>query len=267
MIRTHALALLAAMAAALPVRAQSLGQRILEGARDGGYSTVQFTFASRAGVCGDGDRFLSDGFGGDNRIYEDGNSGRWSRYDRDEACIPGPVRVAIGVDGRKITRLRTYVGTGRGGRDGGHRDLGVVPVMDAIDFLTQLVQQGDGRPAADAILPIVLADSVDPWPVLLRFARDERLPRNVRSTTDFWLSRGAAHALGVTGRDESDDDDVRAQAVFALSQQPRESAVPRLIDVVQQSSRPAVRAQALFWLGQSGDSRAIDLFEHILRRR
>jgi hypothetical protein len=140
-------------------------------------------------------------------------------------------------------------------------------VADAVEFLGHLVEQGRGSPSSDAILPIVLADSIDPWPLLLRDARNDRLPRNVRSATDFWLSRGAAAALGVSGSDESDDDEVRAQAVFALSQQPRESAVPRLIEIVRTSKRPAVRAQALFWLGQSGDPRAVDLFEDILRRR
>jgi HEAT repeat protein len=89
----------------------------------------------------------------------------------------------------------------------------------------------------------------------------------VRSTTAFWLSRGAAAALGVIGRDRDDDDEVRTQAVFALSQQPRETAVPRLIEIVRTSRRPAVQAQALFWLGQSGDPRAIDLFEEILDKR
>jgi HEAT repeat protein len=177
------------------------------------------------------------------------------------------VRIVATVGDGAIIRLRAYVGPERTGVGGDRVDLGRVSVDDAVDLLTRLVEQGDGRAASDAVVPIVLADSIDPWPKLLRFARNDRLTKSVRSTTAFWLARGAGYVLGVNDRDRSDDDDVRAQAVFALSQQPRETAVPQLIEIVQHSTRPAVRAQALFWLGQSGDPRAIDVFEEILRRR
>lgn len=252
---------------ALPLRAQSLERRIIDAAREGGSSSVQFSFAARSGACGDGTRYLEDGLGGDERLYDGGNFNGWRRDGEETACERGPVRVVATVGGERIVGLRTFVGRERTGSDGDRRDLGRVSVADAVSLLTHLAKEESGRASADAILPIVLADSIDPWPTLLRFARNDRLGRNVRSTTDFWLARGAGYVLGVNGRDRNDDDDVRAQAVFALSQQPHESAVPRLIEIVQHSSRPAVRAQALFWLGQSGDSRALDLFEEILGRR
>ena len=267
MTYTPVTAIAALLLLGLPLHAQSLERRIIEAAREGSPSSVQFSFAARSGVCGDGSRYLSDGLGGDGRLYDGGNVNGWKRGDEETLCEPGPVRVLATVGGDRITRLRTFVGPERGGVGGDRRDLGRFSVRDAVALFTQLAEDESGRASADAILPMVLADSIDPWPSLLRFARNDRLPRNVRSTTDFWLARGASYVLGVNGRDRSDDDDVRAQAVFALSQQPRESAVPRLIEIVQHSSRPAVRAQALFWLGQSGDSRAVDLFEDILRRR
>lgn len=251
----------------LPLRAQSLERRIIDVAREASPRSVQFSFAARSGVCGDGSLYLSDGLGGDERLYDGGNFNGWRRGDDETACEPGPVRVVATVGGDRIIRLRTFVGPERPGTAGDKRDLGRVAVTEAVALFTHLAEEESGRASADAILPIVLADSIDPWPKLLRLARNDRLPRNVRSTTDFWLARGAGYVLGVNGRDRSDDDDVRAQAVFALSQQPRESAVPQLIEVVRHSSRPAVRAQALFWLGQSGDSRALDLFADILRRR
>src|SRR5436190_4519946 len=243
--------------------AQSLSQRVL-GASDG---PIQFSFAARDGVCGDGATYVRDGFGGNNRIYEGGsNFSGHSRGDDWPPCIAGPVRVVASLSGGRLLRLRTYAGPRRAG-DAPPRDLGVVSVADATDFLTRVVEQASGRASSDAILPLVLADSVNPWPALLRFARDERLPRNIRSTVDFWLARGASAKLGYTDGDDDDDDEIRKQAVFALSQQPKETAVPQLIEVVRHNSHPAVRAQALFWLGQSGDSRAIDLFDDILRRR
>jgi hypothetical protein len=244
--------------------AQSLARRVAS-APDG---TVQFSFASRSGVCGDGATYVRDGFGDDSRIYEGGNfSGRSRGNDDWPPCVRGPLRVVATVHGGDVVRLRTFVGPGREASADGQRDLGVVSVDDAVDLLTRLVDQTHARAASDAILPLVLADSVTPWPTLLRFARDERLSRSVHSTSAFWLARGAAAVLGVAGHDESDDDEVRSSAVFALSQQSKEFAIPHLIDVVRHNSHAPARAQALFWLGQSNDSRALDLFEEILRRR
>jgi len=92
------------------------------------------------------------------------------------------------------------------------------------------------------------------------------MPRAIRGKADFWLARGAAAKLGVADRDD-DDDDLRISAVFALSQQPKDVAVPQLISLARHNTHPAVRAQAVFWLGQSHDPRALDLFEEILRTR
>ncbi|MFL5612279.1 MAG: HEAT repeat domain-containing protein [Gemmatimonadaceae bacterium] len=244
--------------------AQSLSRRLAD-TRDG---TVQFSFASRPGVCGDGATYVRDGFGDDNRIFDGGNISGHTRNGSDwPPCIRGPVRVVATVSGGDVVRLRTFAGARLEASVEERRDFGLVSVEDAVAFLTHLVDQTHARAASEAILPLVLADSTTPWPTLLRFARDERLSRSERSTVAFWLARGAAAALGVTGHEETDDDEVRSSAVFALSQQPKDFAIPQLIDVVRHNSHPAARAQALFWLGQSNDSRALDVFEEILQRR
>ncbi|PYP42245.1 MAG: hypothetical protein DMD43_03595 [Gemmatimonadetes bacterium] len=59
---------------------------------------------------------------------------------------------------------------------------------------------------------------------------------------------------------------MREQAVFALSQLPRDEGVPILIHVARSNRDPALRRKALFWLGQSDDPRALALFEEILAR-
>jgi hypothetical protein len=243
--------------------AQSLQRRFFNGA-DG---SVEFTFASRSGACGDGLTYLRDGFGGESRISQDATySGRTGNDDW-PACVAGPVRVVGYVTKGELLRLHSYIGPRRQLRDSPTRDVGTVSVSDAVEFLAGVVGESRGHVASDAILPIVLADSINPWPTLLRFARDERLSRNIHSSANFWLSRGATAKLGLTDRDEESDDDVRSSAVFALSQQAKDVAIPRLIDVARRSPHPSVRAQALFWLGQSGDQRAVDLFEEILLRR
>jgi len=258
----HSLALCLTALAASSLPAQSLSQRILH-ASDG---PIQFSFAARDGVCGDGATYVRDGFGGNNRISDGGNFSGHVRGDDWPPCVAGPVRIVASMSGGQILRLRTYAGPRRAG-DAPPRDLGIVSVTDAADFLTGVVEQASGRASSDAILPVVLADSINPWPALLRFARDQRLSRSIHSTVAFWLARGAAAKLGYADRDGDDDDEIRTQAVFALSQQPKETAIPQLIEIVRHNSHPSACAQALFWLGQSGDTRAIDLFDEILRRR
>ena len=54
--------------------------------------------------------------------------------------------------------------------------------------------------------------------------------------------------------------------MFALSQLPKEEGVPLLIRVAQSNRNPQVRKQAMFWLGQSNDPRALAFFEQVLAR-
>jgi HEAT repeat protein len=45
-----------------------------------------------------------------------------------------------------------------------------------------------------------------------------------------------------------------------------EDAVPRLITLARTHKNPVVRKQAIFWLGQSHDPRALDFLEEILTK-
>jgi HEAT repeat protein len=54
--------------------------------------------------------------------------------------------------------------------------------------------------------------------------------------------------------------------VFVLSQLRNGEGVPALLEVARSNPSDVVRSRSLFWLGQSGDQRALDLFEAILRR-
>jgi HEAT repeat protein len=81
----------------------------------------------------------------------------------------------------------------------------------------------------------------------------------------------AAEAAATRGLDslvalDATDRDVREQAVFALSQRPREEGVPVLVRIAQSHRDPEIRKRAIFWLGQSGDPRALALFERLLTR-
>jgi HEAT repeat protein len=55
--------------------------------------------------------------------------------------------------------------------------------------------------------------------------------------------------------------------VFALSQLPKDEGIPLLIRTARDNRNPAVRKQAMFWLGQSGNPRALAFFEEVLGPR
>jgi len=71
----------------------------------------------------------------------------------------------------------------------------------------------------------------------------------------------------ITAAIEDDPDtDIKKKAVFALSQLPKDQGVPLLIHVAKTNKNPAVRKQAMFWLGQSNDARALEFFEQVLKQ-
>ena len=122
-----------------------------------------------------------------------------------------------------------------------------------------------------AILPATLADSANIWPDLIRIARNPDVPRSTRTQSVFWLGQAAGDVATANLKDivvdNSVDREVRESAVFALSQRPREEGVPALIAVARSNKDPEIRKKALFWLGQSNDPRALDLFEELLTKK
>jgi len=89
----------------------------------------------------------------------------------------------------------------------------------------------------------------------------------VRGTALFWVAQRAGDkAAGtLTQALEDPETEVRKKAVFALSQLPKDEGVAKLIEVARTHRDAAVRRQAMFWLGQSRDPRALAFFEQILR--
>src|SRR5438876_30018 len=132
-------------------------------------------------------------------------------------------------------------------------------------------QSGGGSRGETAVFPATLADSADDWAALSKIARSPDLPRSTRTRSVFWLGQAAGDAatrgLNDIVVDNSVDREVREQAVFALSQRPRDEGVPALIAVARTNKDPEIRKKALFWLGQSHDARAIDLFEELLTKK
>jgi len=249
---------LAAIGTATPLHAQQLAERVAAI----GDGMVNFHFTGRPGVCGDGQRFI--------RVGRHSYMGSFSNDTRYEQCIPGPMQVRVTVRAGNVERVETWVGNLRT-RDG--RDLGAVPAPEAARYLMSIASRGSSYASSKAILPAVLADSATVWPTLLTIASDsEGRSKSTRNDAMFWLSRYAAGATAGRANSPIDDDDdsdgeedLKSHAVFVMSQLPHSEGVPSLLDIARTNKDAHVRGKALFWLGQSGDPRALRLFESILR--
>lgn len=254
-----AAAVVLAAAAGLPAQSSRLNA-----VRDG---QVRFTFTLRPGVCGQGQNIWRTGRVGRDGIRLDSKASRDVEYDVE--CDTGPGRVVIDkVDGR-VDDVRFYVG-GRWRSGATATDLGQLSARQAADLLLDIARTGEGKASERAIFPATLVDSIEVWRELLRLARDDSRPQRARTQAVFWLGQ-AAEAPATEGLKDlvgeaAIDREVREQAVFALSQRPRDEAIPALVNIVRTSKDPELRKKALFWLGQSGDKRAIDLIEELLTR-
>lgn len=242
--------------------AQSLASRITSV----GNGTVRFHFAAREGVCGNGRGNISIRRDGDRRsTISTGSTRRTRDREWEDECEPGPVRVALDVESRRIVDLRSYVGGGwRGSAD---RDLGEVPAAEASAFLMDLAESASAEVAEDAIPPAILANTPSPWRRLLAIAKDEDRPRSARQSATFWVAQAAEEAAtaGLAEIVDSDGNrELRKHAVFALSQRPKDESVPALIRVARTNRDPEIRRTAIFWLGQSRDPRALEYIEQVL---
>lgn len=250
-MRTVTLAL-AGLCAAAPASAQTLAQRIAR-APDG---LVRLSFAARAGVCGNG-RNINWG--------ERDNKDGWI-----SDCDPGPVRVALEVERGSVRAARTYVGGRWNGLTRPGTELGAVSARAAAEFFLDLAEAGREM-KGDVLLPALLADSITIWPELIRIGKNASVRTSVRKQAVFWLSQEASaeatRGLTELAESERENQDIRKQAVFALSQLKHGEGIPTMIRLARTDRDPVIRKQAIFWLGQSGDPRAIEFFEEVLIRR
>jgi HEAT repeats len=103
---------------------------------------------------------------------------------------------------------------------------------------------------------------------VVRAARDDKSPQ-VRGQALFWLAQRATQTIAqdaISNAIANDPEtEVKKKAVFALTQIPKGDGVPALIQVARTNRNAAVRKQAMFWLGQSKDPRALAYFEEVLK--
>ncbi len=116
-----------------------------------------------------------------------------------------------------------------------------------------------------------LTQNKDPEAIqaVIRVAREDKAP-HVRGQALFWLAQRAGKKVAESELNHAIENDpeteVKKKAVFALTQIPENEGVPMLIQIARANRNPAVRKQAMFWLGQSKDPRALSFFEEVLAR-
>ncbi len=90
----------------------------------------------------------------------------------------------------------------------------------------------------------------------------------VRGQALFWLAQKATRQISEdairNAIDHDPETEVKKKALFALTQMRNGDGVPILIEVAKTNHNAAVRKQAMFWLGQSKDPRAVKFFEGLL---
>ena len=253
-----------ALAAALPASAQSLAQRVAQAPSD---RTLVFEYAAKPGVCGDGDNIMlvEDG----TIVMRDGRQALLSRSGsrtRSGDCFVGPVRIEMG-GGTAPAELRARVGATAMPRNA--VNLGTVAPAEAAAFLIEVARRTrSGKAGETAVFAATLAEGADPWRDLLALARDDGAPRKTRTSAVFWVGQAVSDraTAGLVELVSDDDADMEARetAVFALSQRPDSEAVSALLEVAKASPHAELRKQAIFWLGQSEDPRALSWFEQLL---
>lgn len=258
--RWSALAAVAVMGAVAtgPASAQSLADRVAR-APEG---PVTFEYATRAGVCGDGQSYV--------RVEPAGGADFYGSFDGMESlpCVHGPARVRVDRAGTIVVALRVFVGPQTPGQG---TDLGAVPAREAAAYLLQLASRGEGAVARDAIMPAMIADSVGNGPALLLLAQDRSRSREVRGDAMRWLARTddadpeSMRALVAIATDETDNRAVRQQALSALARFPGGAGVPALLRLASDTARAWVERTALSVVAQSGDPRAHDYLRSAVR--
>jgi HEAT repeat protein len=119
-----------------------------------------------------------------------------------------------------------------------------------------------------AVFALTQSKEPEALPTVVTVAHNDRSPR-VRGQALFWLAQKAGQKMAESAISDvianDPETEVKKKAVFALTQMPGGEGVPLLIQVARTNRNPEVRKQAVFWLGQSKDTRALAFIEDVLK--
>jgi len=243
--------------------AQSLERRVAQ-VRDG---EVEFNFAARPGVCGDGRYWM--------RVDANSWHGNINDATRMAPCENGPVRVVLTRSDGVTIKLQTYAGPLQS--EQGATNIGPVPARDAATYLLGIAQDVDARTARDAIFPATIADSTTVTPTLLQIVQNTERPRALRSTAISYLAsraeepggvgtREAGRRLAAVARDERDNQQIRQQALSSLMRIDAGGGYAALEELALATNDPWLAGEATKALARSGDPRAREFLRRAAAR-
>ncbi|HKS06037.1 MAG TPA: HEAT repeat domain-containing protein [Gemmatimonadaceae bacterium] len=250
-----------ALAGATPAFAQTLDSRVRSASGD----VVQFNFAARSGVCGDGRQLL--------RV----DGGYWTTtygsYNDMTTCAPGPVRAVVSKDRGDVIRIQLVAGPLVNVQDAA--DLGRVSGADAARYFIDLANRLEGRPARTAVLAASLADSADVADALLAIARNPDRARELRSSALSWASRRAgvagasrmATSLNSIATDPNERQTMRASALNGLSTLEGGAGVSALIALSDRTDDAWLAGEAADALSRTNDARVRPQLRRLLDNR
>jgi HEAT repeat protein len=107
----------------------------------------------------------------------------------------------------------------------------------------------------------------DQW--LMDQALNTKNSMELRKQALFWAGQNGSIDLAKLGAlyDKATEEEFKNQVIFVLSQRGKSpEAVDKLIDIAKNEKNHELRKQALFWLGQSHDPRAVKALQEIINR-
>jgi len=138
-----------------------------------------------------------------------------------------------------------------------------------IDVVTRVAREDPNDKMREHAM-FALTQSKDPkaLSVVVDMAHNDKNAR-VRGQALFWLAQRAGQKVAqsaITNAIANDPEtEVKKKALFALTQMPSGEGIPMLIQVARTNHNAEVRKQAMFWLGQSKDERALRYIEEVLK--
>lgn len=183
--------------------------------------------------------------------------------------------VLVRVTGGSVERLRTFAPSCT--IDAAQMPMvwldGVTPDASATwlsSVATRAASSSERNPPL--LQPAMMALEITPGAAALRsllaFAKDDQRPALRSRAISALALRAESEATATIQNAIANDPDteVKKTAVGALARMPNGDGVPLLIQVARTNRNADVRKQAMFWLGQSKDTRAVSFFEEILTK-
>lgn len=137
-------------------------------------------------------------------------------------------------------------------------------------FLRDLFAKTTNNAAKDKIIFSISQtrnDGNDQW--LLDQAVNTKNSMEIRKQALFWAGQTGSVDMARLGAlyDKATETEFKNQVIFVLSQRSKSpEAVDKLIDIAKNEKDRELRKQAIFWLGQSHDPRALKALQELINR-